>query len=87
MSIQSERFSSLLDKHTLITIELQRLQALLVYYSDIGSSAKVSQAADAIKRLEVSKKTIAIELDRRMTNGTNSNNGTTEQEDSTGSPA
>ena len=68
MSIQNESFSLLIEKHTLITIELQRLNALLVHYSDIGPSAKVAQVADSIKRLELSKKTIAIEIDRRMPN-------------------
>lgn len=84
MSIRNELFSDLLQKHTLITIELQRLNALLVHYSDAGPSKKVSQIADAIKRLELSRKTISIELDRRIPNA---NDGTEKQEDSTGSSA
>jgi hypothetical protein len=69
VSIQSESFSDLLHKYTLIVIELSRLNALMVYYSDCGNSAKFAAAVDAIKRLDMSKSAIAIELDKRMPNG------------------
>ena len=68
MSIQSESFSDLLNKHTLITVELTRLNALMVYYSDSGYEAKFAATVNAIKRLEMSKSAIAIELDKRITN-------------------
>lgn len=73
MNIQSEPFSDLLNKHTLITIELSRLSALLVYYSDSGNKPKLSQTLDAIKRLEMNKSAIAIELDKRIENGPTDN--------------
>ncbi len=76
MSIRKEPLSELLEKYVLIMIELQRLNALLVHYSESGVSAKVAQAADSIKRLELSKKTIALELDRRMPNADNPPTGT-----------
>ncbi len=66
MNIHSESFSDLLNKHTLITIELSRLNALMVYYSDCGNQSKLAQVIDAIKRLEISKSAIAIEFDKRM---------------------
>jgi hypothetical protein len=69
MNIQNEPFSDLLNKHTLITIELSRLSALMVYYSDSGNKAKLAQTIDAIKRLEMNKSAIAIELDKRIENG------------------
>ena len=71
MSIQNEPFSDLLNKHTLITIELARLSALMVYYSDSGHKAKLAQTIDAIKRLELNKSAISIELDKRTQNGPN----------------
>lgn len=70
MNIQTESFSDLINKHTLITIELTRINSLMVYYSDCGNKAKYAASLDALKRLEMSKSTIAIELDKRMpTNG------------------
>lgn len=66
MNIQNESYSDLLSKFTLITIELTRLNALMVYYSDCGNDAKLAAVIDAVKRLELSKSTIAIELDKRM---------------------
>lgn len=70
MNIQNEPFSDLLNKFVLITIELSRLSSLMVYYSDSGNKTKLSQTVDAIKRLEMNKSAISIELDKRMTNGT-----------------
>ncbi len=70
MNIQSEPFSELLNKHTLITIELSRLSSLLVYYSDSGNQVKLAQTLDTIKRLEMNKSAIAIEFDKRTENGT-----------------
>ena len=70
MNIQHEPFSDLLNKHTHITIELSRLSARMVYYSDSGNKAKLAQTIDAIKRLEMNKSAIAIEMDKRTTNGT-----------------
>jgi hypothetical protein len=52
VNIQTESFSDLLNKHTLITIELTRLNALIVYYSDAGHNAKLAAAVDTIKRLD-----------------------------------
>ena len=69
MNIQSESYSDLLSKFTLITIELTRLNALMVYYADCGNDAKLAAVIDAVKRLELSKSAIAIELDKRMENG------------------
>lgn len=66
MNIQNESFSDLLSKFTLITIELTRLNALMVYYSDCGNESKLTAIIDAIKRLEMSKSAISIELDKRM---------------------
>ena len=68
MSIQTESFSDLMYKHTLITVELSRLNSLMVYYSDCGNQPKLVAAIDAMKRLEMSKSAIAIELDKRMPN-------------------
>lgn len=68
MKIKSESFSDLMNKHTLITVELTRLAALMVYYSDSGNKTKCAQTIDAIKRLEMSKGAIAIELDKRIPN-------------------
>ena len=68
MSIQTESFSDLMYKHTLITVELSRLNSLMVYYSDCGNQPKLAAAVDAMKRLEMSKSAIAIELDKRMPN-------------------
>jgi len=68
VSIQTESFSDLLYKHTLITVELARLNTLMVYYSDCGNKPKLAAAIDAIKRLEMSKSAIAIEIDKRMPN-------------------
>jgi hypothetical protein len=66
--INVETYSSLLSKFILITIEMNRLNALMVHYSDAGNKQKLVQTVDAIKRLEMSKTAIALELDRRMPN-------------------
>lgn len=66
MSIKTELLSSLLEKHTLIIIELQRLNALFVHYSDTGARAKLVQISDSMKRLDLSKQAIAIEIDKRI---------------------
>jgi len=66
MNIKDESFSDLLNKHTLIIIELSRLNSLMIYYSDCGNEAKLTATLDAVKRLELSKSTISYELDRRI---------------------
>jgi len=66
MNITNEAFSDLLNKYTLIIFELCRLNAKMVYYSDIGNTAKLAQTIDAIKRLEMNKSAIAIEFDKRV---------------------
>jgi len=71
MNIQNESFSDLLNKYVLITIELSRLNSLVVYYNDCGNKVKLAQSIDAIKRLEMNKSAIAIEFDKRMKNGPN----------------
>jgi len=71
VSIHREAFSDLLNKFSLITLELSRLNALMVYYSDCGNNSKLSATIDTIKRLEMSKSTIAIELDKRIPINTN----------------
>ena len=81
MNIQTEPFSDLLNKFTLITIELARLSALMVYYSDSGNKAKLSQTIDAIKRLEMNKAAISIELDKRMENRGTTNGKLRREED------
>lgn len=68
MNIQNEPFSELLDKHERINIELSRLTALMLHYNDTGNEARKSQTIDAIKRLEMNKSAIAIEIDKRMKN-------------------
>lgn len=67
-NIDVENTSALLSKFILITIELNRLNALMVHYSDAGNKQMLVQTVDAIKRLDMSKTAIAIELDRRMPN-------------------
>lgn len=71
MNIKNESFSDLLNKYILINIELTRLNALMIHYSDVGNSAKSAQTIDAVKRLEMSKSAIAIELDTRVPNNEN----------------
>ena len=68
MNIRNETFSDLLNKYVLISIELTRLNALMVYYADLGNTTKSAQTVDAVKRLEMSKAAIALELDRRLPN-------------------
>lgn len=68
MSIRNEPTSALLEKYILILIEVQRLNAQFIHYSNAGPQAKVAEVADFIKRLELSKKTIALEIDKRMPN-------------------
>ena len=68
MSISNESFSDLLNKYVLIAVELSRLNALMVYYSDVGNHTKLAQSVDAIKRLEMNKSAIAIEFDKRVPN-------------------
>ena len=70
-NIDVENTSALLSKFILITIELNRLNALMVHYSDSGNKQMLVQTVDAIKRLDMSKTAIAIELDRRMPNERN----------------
>lgn len=67
--------SELIEKYTLIIFELQRLQALLVYYSDANINHKVAQVADAIKRLEISKENLALQIDQRINNEPNTSDG------------
>lgn len=66
MNIQNESFSDLLHKYTIITVELSRLNTLMVYYSDVSNKPKLAQTIDAIKRLEISKSAIGLEFDKRM---------------------
>ena len=63
MSIQTESFSDLMYKHTLITVELSRLNSLMVYYSDCGNQPKLAAAVDAMKRLEMSKQILIEQED------------------------
>jgi hypothetical protein len=81
MSTTNPNPSELIEKYTLIIFELQRLQALLVYYSDANINHKVAQVADSIKRLEISKKSLALQIDKRMNNEPNTGDGLSGQED------
>ena len=66
MKINNESFSELLNKYTLITIEITRLTALMIYYTESGNKTKLIQTIDAIKRLDANKSMIAIEFDKRI---------------------
>ena len=68
MNMNKEPLSSLIEKHTLIILELQRLNALFIHYSDIGNIMKVSQVSDSIKRLELSRHSVASRIDKYVIN-------------------
>jgi hypothetical protein len=80
MKIKNESFSDLLNKYILITIELSRLSALMVYFNDCGDKPRFAATIDTIKRLDTNKLAISIELDKRMPN----TNDAKPNEDTTG---